>query len=129
MSINFCCISAGTFSYEENSMLNIALPELKVLSAVMYPNCSANGTLAFNTLCIPLVSIPSITALLLLRSALISPRYSSGVKISTFIIGSSKTVLSIRDASLKHKPAAILNESSSLSTGWNEPSISSTFML
>ena len=52
---------------------------------------------------------------------------SSGVTTSTFMIGSKRTGLALRAASLYPICAQISNESASESTAWNEPSFNVTF--
>ena len=52
--------------------------------------------------------------------------YSSGVTTSTSMIGSSRTGLALRAASLKAIEPAILNAISEESTSWYEPSIRMT---
>ena len=51
-----------------------------------------------------------------------SPMYSSGVTTSTAMIGSRRTGLAMRAASLNAMVPAILNAISEESTSWNEPS-------
>ena len=59
-----------------------------------------------------------------LRSRLTSPMYCSGMRTSTVMIGSSRTGFACSTPSLSAIDAAILNDSSLESTGWNEPSYS-----
>ena len=53
---------------------------------------------------------------------MISPKYSSGITTSTFIIGSKITGLHFLAASLRANDAATLNAISDESTSWYDPS-------
>ena len=55
-------------------------------------------------------------------SPMISPKYSSGITTSTFMIGSKITGLHFLAASLRANDAATLNAISDESTSWYDPS-------
>uniref|UniRef100_A0A7C9D2M3 Uncharacterized protein n=1 Tax=Opuntia streptacantha TaxID=393608 RepID=A0A7C9D2M3_OPUST len=92
-------------------------------SVLTYWNISDNGTNASTTLRPPGLSLKLlITPLLELRSPITSPKWSSGVTTSTFIIGSKILGPAFRIPSLKAPLAASWNARTLESTSWYEPS-------
>ena len=74
----------------------------------------------------PRSSVPSTDPRRLDRSPATSPKYSRGVEISTFMIGSSWTGMALRSASRKPSDPAISKAISLESTGCVLPSVSAT---
>ena len=102
--------------------MNVPRPPVSDRSSVAYENSSACGTWAEMT-CIPFAeSRPSTRPRRPLRSRLTSPMYCSGTVTSTAMIGSSRAGFACSTPSLSAIEAAILNDSSFESTGWNDPS-------
>src|SRR3989344_7940932 len=99
-----------------------------LLMAVAYPPISDKGTKAKTTRAFPLISVDWISALLEERSAIISPKNSSGVVTSTFIIGSSKTICALAAASDNPNEPAILKDISEESTSLKDPSYTATLI-
>src|SRR3954469_15988393 len=118
----FLMISSATFegtsAYESNSIEYDAWPEVFDRRSPTYPNISDSGTSAETTMSPWRSSWAWICPRRELMSPMTVPRKLSGVTTSTANMGSRRTGLAIRAASLNAWVPAILNASSEESTSW-----------